>query len=729
MSTSAVTPDPYASIAVPLPSQGDPYMAIAMPLNQPDTRSLLQKAKDNFQRNFDAASADVTPEERKRIGPVAADIKQALHTAGGIAGGPIAHPLNFLSGLVDTGKEVLQMATTPFGQTQSVVPSLNKGAHPLQDTASSIANDYETMPVDQAIAKSVGTVGGMYLGGKVAKGATSAAAKVPSAVGRAAARVVAGDKLDTPITGDSVTPRELYNTAKQMGVSLDTAQATGSSVSRGAKMVTEHSFGGSSPFEANKQANIQALQAHAQNLLDTASPIDMSREDFGNKVKARLQLDQQNLNDTSGDLYKKLDADLGASIPDSTAVRDVAQKIVDQNKGYYAAHPDLLGGGAGKAWRIVNNLAESGEAAAPKTVTSPILDSTGAKITTEVPGAAAHQDTWSDLHKLRSDLLDITRGPEMIGDRPTGWIKQLTGAVDDTMTKAADGDSVGDFRDANEIYKYMKQTYDDPTSALYHVVRSPDGLTAANTLANITPAVARKIGTAAPELVPQLQRQTIARILSPAGNDVPDLQNLPSRLSRVQKEQLHGVLTPEQVGQLEDLGRVSRAVNYDSNTSGSAKVGQKVVEAGVIGSGLMRAGLGLISGDPAAVAEGAAPIAYAGAQRGVAKAITSPKVTDAVMKAAKPSFQNQVVVPVDATRGASEVALPVVQGQDKWAQDGAQKLKAHLSKDDASGLSATDIDQLAATPKGKSLLMRASSLAPGSPMMNSLLQQIKALQK
>lgn len=556
------------------------------------------------------------------------------------------------------------------------------------------------------VARTIGQVGtGAIIGeagGAALRAVPAAASSVSDAASAAKAKIIGGSNLDQVINGDTVTPRQRYNAAQGMGVNLDTAQATNSPVAMRAKDITENSLGGASKFEANKTANTQALQAQTQKILDTAAPSDMSREDFGNAAKSRLLAHQQEMNDTAGSIYTSLDHDLGATTPDPSAVRGAAQKIVADNKAYYDAHPDLLSGGSGKAWKIVNNLAEVPKGNPAKTITSPILDSSGSPITTEIAATPGKADTWSDLHKLRSDLLDITRGPEIIGDRPTGWIKQLTGAVDDTMTKAADEDSTGDFRNANDIYKRMKETYDDPTSRLYHVVRSPDGLTAANTLANITPDVARKIGGAAPDLIPQLQRQTISRIINPTGNELPDLKNLSSRLGRAQKEQLAGVLTPEQITQLDNLGRTAKLVNYDANPSGSGKLAQKSIEAGAIGTGLMKSAAGIVTGNPLAVAEGVAPIAYTGAQRLLANKLTSPAFTDAIMN-------------------------PPLKGQALWSSQGAAKLLDHIGSNSASTLTRSDIEELGKTQQGKSLLIRASGLAAGSPMMNSIVKQIDAM--
>lgn len=63
------------------------------------------------------------------------------------------------------------------------------------------------------------------------------------------------------------------------------------------------------------------------------------------------------------------------------------------------------------------------------------------------------------------------------------------------------------------------------------------------------------------------------------------------------------------------------------------------------------------------------------------------------------------------------------KGEAKWASDGVDKLKEH----DPAGftLSPKKIDKLMTTRKGKELLIRASSLTPGSPAMEKVVQQIR----
>jgi hypothetical protein len=128
--------------------------------------------------------------------------------------------------------------------------------------------------------------------------------------------------------------------------------------------VSEHSLFGSSTFKNHVDANVAALGDWATAAQDAASPVEMSRENFGNAAKSALQAHQQGLVKQSGDLFSKLSADVGDTQPDTTSVRNAAQSILNDNGTYYANHPELLKGGAGQAWSIVNDLA--GADAKPK---------------------------------------------------------------------------------------------------------------------------------------------------------------------------------------------------------------------------------------------------------------------------------------------------------------------------------------------------------------------------
>jgi hypothetical protein len=758
-----------------------------------------------------------------------------------VAGGPaLSIAQGTYGGVKRSGGELLQAAKDAFAGNQAGAAYHGVKAIPFVGPGMDKAADQYA---EGNTAGEMGTLLGTALQtapmvADAAVGATRPAARfakdIPDQYRGARAAVVGGSKLDTVIPGDTVTPRQQYNTAKAQGVNPDTAQATGSPLTVNTKRVTEHSLGGSSKFEANNADNVNALQTHTQGILDAAhpdamsreefgnsvkdallehkdviekqsglpekataildgaTPETMSREEFGNTIKESLRNHQTLQNDQASAIFKELDGSVGNTLPDMQAVRSQAQGIVKDNKNYYANHPELLSGAPGRAWSIVKSLADT-SAEAPKL------------------------DTWSDLHKMRSDLMNMYRSPDIVGSNAEGWLKQLTGKVDESMTGASSGLSAADeakFREANKIYSGMKSTYDNPQNPLYHIVRAQDGSTAANSLSNISPQVAKQIrqagsdleipelnqhlqrqtierlmdptGNGTPDLaglpdrfakaqkerlggvlsprqmsdlrdlsreiqtpgpydnprsdvhkilnakdgltaataaldagpegiqqiakaaqaigskdvIPQLQRQSMSRLLSPAGNDLPDLKNLPSRFTRAQKEKLSAVLTPDQIQSMEDLSRTSRMVNFDANPAGSGKLVQKAREAGILGGSISTGAAGLVTGNPALIASGAAGVAYPVASRLVAGKLTSQAFTESIMN-------------------------PPLKGSAKWASQGEAKLLEHVANDSTSTLTSKDIVALSKTPQGKSILVRASGLTPGSSAMKNLLKNVK----
>jgi hypothetical protein len=48
--------------------------------------------------------------------------------------------------------------------------------------------------------------------------------------------------------------------------------------------------------------------------------------------------------------------------------------------------------------------------------------------------------SWSELHQLRSDLMDVYRNsPEIVKSRSDAWIQQLVTKTDEAMNGAASG--------------------------------------------------------------------------------------------------------------------------------------------------------------------------------------------------------------------------------------------------------------------------------------------------
>jgi hypothetical protein len=123
------------------------------------------------------------------------------------------------------------------------------------------------------------------------------------------------------------------------------------------------------------------------------------------------------------------------------------------------------------------------------------------------------------------------------------------------------------------------------------------------------------------------------------------------------------VLEPDQIEDLDNLARTAKAVTFDSNPSGTARTLQPTGEAGAMISGAARAGLGLVTGNPAAVVEGAVPLAYGAGTRAVAKAITSPAMVDRLMQPNAAPGVGETLKSVATQPGTAAVtaAVPAVQ--------------------------------------------------------------------
>jgi hypothetical protein len=481
-------------------------------------------------------------------------------------------------------------------------------------------------------------------GGVAALGGLATDILAPKAAGAvigAGARALApAARLAETIPGDTVNPYQRFRDAQARGVNLDRAQATGAPIATSLKTGSEHSMGGKGAFEANHAANVKALDAWANDLQapqanGQPAPL-MSREQFGNSAKGALAEHQRTLNQQAGHIFDDLTERVGHTNPDTTPVTDLAKKIVVENQDYYNEHPELLNKGTGSAWKIVNDLART-EGTPASTVKSGVLDSSGNPLSREVPATPRVQPTWADLHKLRSDLMDQYRSPDLVGSRAEGWLKQLVGGVDDSMAGASSnlsGADLAEFRRANDIYRQMKESYDSPQHPFYSIVRSPDGLTAANTLSGLKPQVARQFSQAVteagkPELAGQHQQQAISRLLDPNGDGTFDLKNLPSRLNRQNMEQLQGVLTPEQVTDLQGLSRTAKLIHADENPSGTAKKGQVFGELAAGASGLSTGLTTAAFGHPLVGAgEALATPAWLAGTKLAAKALTSPSLTE-----------------------------------------------------------------------------------------------------
>lgn len=543
--------------------------------------------------------------QRTGIWPVD-DALTAVHNAGGraikVAASPILHPK-------DTAKGILSAAPGINPLTGEV----NQG--PLPARIDEFKQDWQQSP-GLAVENAIGDVAGMDLAGRVG----SASSGLLSKGGRAILNT--GSKLDEVTPDQPISRRDLYNTAKNKGVQFDAAQATGSPLFTIAKRTTEHSLVGSPVYEGLQKANANALHGWSKDILDSATPNVMSREEFGSASQNMLGKHQQQMVDDANTQYQNISKDYGSIPVRPVHTEDTAGRIIAGNDDYFSQNPQMLKMGGMK--RVYDLVKENAPASMqPAQTKSSLFDANGNNFLNQ---PAPRLDPMADLFTKRSDIMSDYRSPDTVGTRAEGFQKQLVGGLDKDIMENLPNQGQSQFRQANSLWEQMHNTYQNPQSPFTNILRSPNPTQVAGTVDAFTPEMSRQFSKAANEtgntdLNQQFQRQKIDRILDPNGTGTADLKNVPTRIGRLNAEKTGGVLANNQVQDLKALGQTARAVKYDSNPSGSGKVLQ--------GAGELT---GLFTHPHVAVP------ALAG-MYGASKLITNPAFVDYLMNPAVPTAQ------------------------------------------------------------------------------------------
>jgi hypothetical protein len=393
---------------------------------------------------------------------------------------------------------------------------------------------------------------------------------------------------ETP-PNEEFTRGELLDYARENGVNLDVADATGSGVAQGLKGFAERSLAGRGTMKANASNNLQAVQAAADSELAKYAPESLDRNALGTAIQSRLQANYEGLKASAADQFSDLDKQLAAK-PVSVAdtVQQRAQAIIDSNKGYYDAHPELK---PKQAWEIVKDLATDDRKSLP----------------------------WSELHQLRSDLMDFYRNnPDLTKSRAESWIQQLVSSIDNSMTDASSGLTDAQrtqFRSANSTWEQMKATYDNPQHPFFSAVRSQMPSQVPGILSNKTPELAAQVqDVLGQRLAGQFQRDFVNRLLDPNGDGTYDLAGLNNRVQRLPADYVESVLGSRGARSLKLLARTAKTVSSNMNPSGTSDV---MVPAGEFA--------GLFT-HPVPTA-----LELAGAH-GMAKALTSPTMLDFLVR-------------------------------------------------------------------------------------------------
>lgn len=495
-----------------------------------------------------------------------------------------------------------------------------EGAHDIYDAAT----DTEAEPADRVrkgLLGGAGVVGGIAGLGEISPGPAKVG-PIETGMGEAGVRGMFNKKMDIAAPNEPFTPRELFEGARDHGVNLDLADASGAGVPRTAKKYVSRSLGGANTFSNAQQGNVSALDRWGSDYLDKFS--NYSGENAGARIQDSLKNDYAQRKNAASTEFEDLDKRVGPNTIDGTGTIEAdAVKIRDEMKPYYDRHPELV---PKEAWKIINDLAERPTVASTKTVTGTGFGQPANKVQIQVP-AKSNNFSWSELHQLRSDLMDIYRNnPDLVKSRADSWLQQMVKTIDDTMTGAASQLSPADkwqFRAANETWEGLKQTYDNPAHPLYHAVRAQQPSQVTNMLLNMkAPEFARQMrGVLGPEFG-DLQRAAAERILGQDRTGAGyDFKSMPGRLKNYPPAYINDLLGPQAARDLRMMSRTGMTVLSNENPSGTSAVMVPAAEAGSIVSGI---GTGLTTGHPLALGAAAIPPT----EYGMARAMNSPRVVE-----------------------------------------------------------------------------------------------------
>lgn len=509
----------------------------------------------------------------------------------------VQHPSLEGQSLLEMGKGVvrgMQDTWNRAGQewnSPGVMNKVNAGIHAVESGIPVVGPALSQIDQELGQGKYPEAAGhALAVAGPALAGSPEARANVGDAVSTAADKVnprgMFAQKMNASSPTEAFTPQDRFQTAKDHGINLDLADATEAGPAQMAKKVVSRSLGGTKTFANTQEANLGALNEWGGQYLDKLSP--NSGEAAGSRVQAALEADLDSKKAEAQTAFSDLDKRVGANSVAIKPIQDAAQQIVGDNQRYYEAHPELQ---PKHAWAVVQDLAKDDSA----------------------------RSSWSDLHQLRSDLMDVYRNnPDIVKSRANSWLQQMVGTIDNTMTEASSGLSPKDlaqFRDANGVWEDMKGTYDNPQHPFYHALRTPQASMAPGMMGMKAPELARQINDTLGPNAGDFQRAVVEKIL---GRDASgagyDYKGMPSRLRQYPPEYLNELLGPESSAELYKMARIGKTLYDNPNPSGTSAVGIPAAEAGAIGASALHGNF--------------LPMAAPPTEYGIARFMNSPKVVN-----------------------------------------------------------------------------------------------------
>jgi hypothetical protein len=584
----------------------------------PDEQERFEKdaAADPHRPTFWNALTNPVGSGGTEMGPVGW-VQQAGGTGINASVQSVAHP-------IDTAKGIAKTAAYVGGNL--VGAPVPQEWNPVDGIIQQYQNDRQAGGDALATANLAGNIAAMIEGGRAmgaaARPLVSAATR---GIGTGLQGVLAGD-MNAPIVGSEtdLTPAVRYASMKNMGLQPNAAEATNSTPLNRVETYNQNSLTAQPTYNAARAANLKALNRFTVRLLDDLTPA--GPEEGGAAVQQGMLKSHADLKAAATEAYKDLDAQVGDQpLPGAAGLRQQAQAILDENAPYYKLHPELE---PTKAMAIVRDLAGAKAPARP----GPAVITGFGPVAPAVEAAPPEVPTYSEFHRLRSDLLDFNNtNPDLVKNQANGWISQLAGAADSAITSGENAltpKQLETFRNANDAWKFMKDTYDNPSHPFYSAVRTPSPSMLVNGTSGIarTPEMLKALQTSlGPEGIGPVQRGVAEKLLGTTKEGGYNFKTFQGQWNKLKPDIRDALFTPEQQQQFADIGNAGTVLHEDVNPSGTAKLGQDQWE--------MMGGMGTTgaaaTGHPLRLASTAA---YHAAQYAVGKLMNSPTFVDWLMR-------------------------------------------------------------------------------------------------
>ena len=527
------------------------------------------------------------------------DTAKAVAGAATYGGGDTENPIinglkSAVQNTVDHGKQAVDAAK--HGNWAGVAShgiSAIPIAGPLIDKATDQAADNGMGKPGNSYAQDLGKVvtspGAM---GTLAGGAASVVLPKTfeeglSAVPRLAKTAVAGD-VNKPMPGTDLTPAQRYASAKRLGVDLPAAQATNSPLLRGLDWWNREGLLSAPMHEELAAKNANAITSATDKLTQQMSPVDaetggkivqkdlkqpfldlqneandklsemsaLTPEQGGARVQslAKSQMDAQHTASTEG--YQQFSADHGDTpISNLKTVTDTADDIAKKNAPLLLQFPSLV---SRKVGGVVGDAAQLGD---------------------KTP-------TVGNLIRSRSALLDMTRDPEIIKSANMADIQRLIAAHDQAITDSLPEAGQKTWRDLNDKYAAIKDTFDNSSNPMYHAIRTPTPSTLADGVGGPTPEAVKSLRkVTGDEGVGIVQRGVTEKMLGRTEDGQYDLGNFSTKLQRAPegfRQELYGNDMHEDLQQMaaryRDIEPFAKAAYTDNPEALTKGVGPKTAE-------------------------------------------------------------------------------------------------------------------------------------------------------